>query len=371
MIDDEILTEEGTRVPCKGCGVKLVVKKKTKKVSSPPPPPSSPPSPPPSSFQPPLSFPDSTPEFKEEEGFYMPEESDFKLSGDLTSDSDASQDQFFDAGFSLGGDKEEFFKEEKVDDFESTSHEFKLPEDVEGHSSFSEAKGDDEISSFDMLTESLFTEEDTGAESAVVPVEEPPKEVKPFQPESSVSLPKKPVTVKRVQIRKMEEKRRSPFIAFFFFPLLLGAIAGLYFWKGKDLLSSDSGKTGNEFEIQVLSDKNVLVNRDGERIWFIRAKVIPKRRIASHIKLKATLYDESNFPRSEIEFYAGNILKEEELRELSPFKVHERLQNRVGDMFSNVNVQPGKGVEFMAVFYDPPPRAWAKFDVVDYTPGNQ
>ncbi len=97
----------------------------------------------------------------------------------------------------------------------------------------------------------------------------------------------------------------------------------------------------------------------------------PQEKSVSNIKLKASVYDENGFEKRSIEFYAGNIISESELRELSPFKVYELLNREVGESFSNLNVPPGKDLDFMVVFYDLPPEARIEVKVSDWREGSR
>lgn len=62
-------------------------------------------------------------------------------------------------------------------------------------------------------------------------------------------------------------------------------------------------------------------------------------------------------------FYAGNIMKKEELAQLTVDKIQERMMRREGDNLSNVRVKPGDKIPFMVVFYNLPPID----DMSDYT----
>jgi len=358
IVDDESLTETGIKIPCEGCGVKLVVKKKAKKTSPPPPPP------PPSVPEPPPS------QFTEDDGFYMPDE---ELKSSLAPESEikSPEDHFFDAGFSLGEEKETL-KEPSGFDLPATNDlkwEMPVEEKIEEEQIFKEPpsipekkSAEDKISSFDMLTESLFTDEEILESS--IPVEEP-KKPSVRSPQPSPVIKKLPSKKEVPVVKKGEKSGVGPLLIALF--ILIGGVTGLYLWKGKYIINRFfEGQSENvEFDVRITA-KGRLVNARGENLWYLVGKVKPKNMIVNNIKLKASLYDENGFEKSSIELYAGNILKEEELRGLSPFKVYERLQNEVGDMFSNLNVTPEKGVDFMAVFYDPPPRAEVKIQVINY-----
>ena len=346
-VEDDSLTESGIRIPCAGCGVKLVVKKKIKKTPPPPPPLSEPP---------PLKL-------TEEEGFYMPDEG---LKTGLESEPKQKdlEEQFFDAGFSLGGEAEGLNKSPEFDlsDINNLKEEVLQEERISKEPPlFSEEKPAEEpLSGFDLLTDSLFSNEEISEKP--VPVEEAPK------PPQAVKTPEviKKIPARKVQIGRKEEKRRVNPLFGILFIIMVGA--GVFYWKGKEVVGKffQEITENSQFDIKI-TNQNFLVTKRGEKVYFIVGKVRPKGMVVDNIKLKATLYDKNNFEKSSIELYAGNILKDEELRELSPFVVYERLQNEVGEMFSNLNVTPEKGVDFMAVFYDPPPGIeQIQVTVIDY-----
>jgi len=344
-LDDDVVTESGTRISCAGCGVKLVVKKKIKKTSSAPPPP-------------PISEPPSL-KLTEEEGFYMPDEG---LKRSLESEQTPKEidEQFFDAGFSLGGDAESSNVSLGLDfpGAGDLKEEFPQEEIFKGPSPLSEEKpAEEELSGFDMLTESLFAGEEVV--ETPIPAEEPPKPPQTAKPSSVI----KKIPVKKVSAGRKEERRGIGPLFGILFLVVLGA--GLFYWKGKEVATFFHRVAENSnFDIKIINQR-FLVSKRGERVYVIVGKVRPKEIVVDSIKLKAVLYDENGFEKSSIELYAGNILKEDELRELSPFAVYERLQNEVGEMFSNLNVTPEKGVDFMAVFYDPP-QGRVQIQVVDY-----
>lgn len=353
-VDDESLTETGIKIPCAGCGVKLVVKKKVKKVSAPPPPPT---------FHPePLSS-----EFTEDEGFYMPDDG-LKSSFEPEPKTKNNEEQFFDAGFSLGKEIEEtkelseFILPEEIPDLKfETPKEEKIDEEAIFKEVSQEKPAEEKLPTFDMLTESLFTDEEIIEGS--IPVEEPKKAPPPLQPSPII----KKIPLKKTTAVKRETEKRGIGILFITFLFLIGGSAGLYVWKGKEIIGRFF-ETKNEavaFDIKIKA-QGQMVNAKGERVWYIIGKVRPKNMVVSYIKLKATLYNENGFEEFSREFYAGNILKEEELRYFKPSTVYEFLEREVGDMFSNVNVSPEKGVDFMVVFYNPSPDAEVRFDIVDF-----
>jgi hypothetical protein len=75
----------------------------------------------------------------------------------------------------------------------------------------------------------------------------------------------------------------------------------------------------------------------------------------SFIKVKGVLLDAQGNKVQEREAYCGNILSEKDLKEMPRATVEKSLSSQFGISFSNVNLQPNKGVPFMIVFMDLPP----------------
>jgi predicted Zn finger-like uncharacterized protein len=74
----------------------------------------------------------------------------------------------------------------------------------------------------------------------------------------------------------------------------------------------------------------------------------------SFIKVKGVLLDSQGNKVQEREAYCGNILSEKDLKEMTKGAVEKSLASQFGISFSNVNIQPNKGVPFMMVFWDLP-----------------
>lgn len=70
----------------------------------------------------------------------------------------------------------------------------------------------------------------------------------------------------------------------------------------------------------------------------------------SFILLKGTILDDKGAPVKQKKVYAGNTLKEEEIRAWSMKKINQAMKNRQGMNKSNVNVPPGATIPFTMVF---------------------
>ncbi len=72
------------------------------------------------------------------------------------------------------------------------------------------------------------------------------------------------------------------------------------------------------------------------------------------IQVKGILFDERGNPAAEEVVYCGNTLSTAQVRSSSRKKIERTLQNTYGSTLSNFNIEPGKSVPFMLIFFDPP-----------------
>lgn len=77
----------------------------------------------------------------------------------------------------------------------------------------------------------------------------------------------------------------------------------------------------------------------------------------SYIALKGTIHDAQGKVLITKTVYSGNFLTDKDLESLPMAEIERRLNNRSGNKNSNINVQPGKSVNFMVVFNRIPPQA--------------
>lgn len=362
-IDDGVFAfNEVVKINCKSCKVKIVVKRKVKKKSPPP-------------------VPSQDDELFKSEGFFVPDEEisdtheeDMFRGEDLsTGDIDSAEgEDFFSAeDFSISDEKEkgtpEIAGEEdflKTEDFgveegegvekaeESEEEAFYMPEEItpsdETYQLEDRGEGDE-------LTRSLFEEEIPPPKPKLEPEPSTPVYTPPSQP------PLRPSTSVKVVSTKPRTQKKGWFGMVFILFIIGGGVFGYWwkFWKSKN-----SG-INPDFEIHIIETSS-LVNRRGERIWYVKGVIAHTRGVLSRIKLKAILTDSNGFKITEKEIYAGNVISESNLRTLSPFEVESILQRETGESLSNVKVEPGKELPFMAVFYSPPRNAKLKIEVEDW-----
>jgi len=72
------------------------------------------------------------------------------------------------------------------------------------------------------------------------------------------------------------------------------------------------------------------------------------------IQVKGTLFDERGNPSVEGVVYCGNILTTKQIKSYPRNKIENMLQNAYGETLSNFNIEPGRSVPFMLIFFDPP-----------------
>lgn len=124
----------------------------------------------------------------------------------------------------------------------------------------------------------------------------------------------------------------------------------------------ETGKAGEPAEVAnvqniVLSDiRQYYVDNDkAGRIFVVEGKAVndfetPKQ----NIQVQVSLLDAQGETLAEKNFLAGNTLDLYGLQNLSREKIQEALSDQMGIASRNMNVQPGNGVPFMSVFFDPP-----------------
>jgi predicted Zn finger-like uncharacterized protein len=111
-------------------------------------------------------------------------------------------------------------------------------------------------------------------------------------------------------------------------------------------------------------------------VFVIEGTVTNRHRSPCHsIQVKGTLFDERGNRAMEEVVYCGNLLTKEQLRSYPRKKIEEILQNAYGETLSNFNIEPGKSVPFMVIFFDPPGKlSEFSLEVYHYTlqePGNR
>ena len=159
--------------------------------------------------------------------------------------------------------------------------------------------------------------------------------------------------------------------------LLAGAavLAGLWYFTGKKPI---------KVKEDILGSKNITLDqKETKHFWRQNKKEGPLLVITglaknnnstarSYIKLKAVLNDAQKKALIQRVFYCGNILTDDELRLLSMDEINKRLARRTGEKGANLNIGPGRSVEFMVVFNKIPDNlAGYSIEVVSSQPAKQ
>lgn len=91
------------------------------------------------------------------------------------------------------------------------------------------------------------------------------------------------------------------------------------------------------------------------RLFVVRGQVRNDgARQATGVRLRAALLDGAGKTIAEQASYAGNAIPAETLRGASRETIEAAMANRIGERFSNVDIQPGNSVPFMVVFFQAP-----------------
>jgi hypothetical protein len=90
-------------------------------------------------------------------------------------------------------------------------------------------------------------------------------------------------------------------------------------------------------------------------VFVIEGNVTNRHKSPCHsIQVKGILFDERGNRAAEKVVYCGNVLTTAQIKSSPRKKIEQSLQNAYGSTLSNFNVEPGKSVRFMLIFFDPP-----------------
>lgn len=124
-------------------------------------------------------------------------------------------------------------------------------------------------------------------------------------------------------------------------------------------------------KIQISDLNGYFQDRAGNQppVFVIKGKVTNHHKSPCHsIQVKGTLFDERGNRAVEGVVYCGNVLKAEQIRSYSQKKIEQTLQNTYGETLSNFNIEPGRSVPFMLIFFNPPEKlSEFSLEVYQYT----
>jgi hypothetical protein len=144
--------------------------------------------------------------------------------------------------------------------------------------------------------------------------------------------------------------------------LLAGKCSGKETWQrvkdfGQGTLSLLPFHKLESGKIQISDLNGTFQDRAGKgsAVFVIEGKVTNHHKSpCNSIQVKGTLFDERGNPSVEGVVYCGNILTTKQIKSYPRKKIEKMLQNTYGETLSNFNIEPGKSVPFMLIFFDPP-----------------
>ncbi len=164
-----------------------------------------------------------------------------------------------------------------------------------------------------------------------------------------------------------EAKERSPAFRLLLILLILGTLlyGGLFTWQHREELLglSDFGFQEGKASlgrITTLITKKYFIPRTirGQSIFVIEGKATNNYRASrSFIRVKGLVYNVKGELMMTEEVYAGNVISEKDLRNLSPQRIKEILNNKFGELGTNMDIRPENTVAFIIAFFDLPEEA--------------
>ncbi|OQY18884.1 MAG: hypothetical protein B6I36_05655, partial [Desulfobacteraceae bacterium 4572_35.1] len=108
--------------------------------------------------------------------------------------------------------------------------------------------------------------------------------------------------------------------------------------------------------IQVDSGESYYVdNVNSGHLFIIKGHAINKYSAPrSELKVIATLYKDKGIPLLKRSVYCGNIITDNELKNIQLDEIIKRTDNPFGTALSNVSIAPGQSLPFMVVFNEIP-----------------
>jgi len=168
-------------------------------------------------------------------------------------------------------------------------------------------------------------------------------------------------SAKPVQQRKKPLTLRVLLILVLIFILFAGAGTAIFFWAPHlipDSLSTlfrpekngstDSGVSALSFE----SVRGTFVDSEkAGRLFVIRGMVRNNYKSnRSLIRIKGSVFDENGQVVKEEEVYAGNSLKDDDLRHMTIEEIKSLANNRYGTQGRNFNIDPSAAIPFIIIF---------------------
>lgn len=274
------------------------------------------------------------------------------------------------------------FSEEQFDFADEPSSPTEEPGTEKGPEGFSFGEGldfgaeKDEDQALEFKEIEFDSTEEAPSEPERPPVRKEP--VFPPAPVEDIPLKKERLTPPKPSVPSVKLKRpkeRSPAFRLLLILLISGALlyGAIFTWQhreellglGSPGLSGVEGREASSVRITTSINKNYFIPRTirGQSIFIIEGKATNNYNMSrSFIRLKGLVYNVKGELMMTEEVYAGNVIPEKDLRNLSTQQIKEILNNRFGELGANMDIRPENTVAFMIVFFDLPEEI-AEFEV--------
>ncbi|WP_461834735.1 DUF3426 domain-containing protein [Desulfothermus sp.] len=145
-------------------------------------------------------------------------------------------------------------------------------------------------------------------------------------------------------------------IIWYFYPTISKKIPFLSHKKELKQISHNATKVESVKKINLEDIKQYFVDNEKiGKILVIEGRAVNKfEKPKELIKVKATLYDSNGKQIAQKTILCGNKLSLFQLQSWTKDHLEKELNSKVGVLMKNTNLQPGAGVDFMVLFYNPP-----------------
>ncbi|MEW6443466.1 MAG: zinc-ribbon and DUF3426 domain-containing protein [bacterium] len=127
---------------------------------------------------------------------------------------------------------------------------------------------------------------------------------------------------------------------------LLARVAGLLPFGEKD---------GGSIQFSDLNSYFITTGKGQTPAFVVEGRVTNHFPVpCNFVQVKGVLFDQKGDRAAEEVAYCGNVLRKQDIQTLPPEKIQQTLQNMSGSALSNFNIEPGKSIPFMLVFFNPP-----------------
>ncbi len=142
--------------------------------------------------------------------------------------------------------------------------------------------------------------------------------------------------------------KRNSFKKIFYIILGIAAVISAYyvfrtFFPGDNLNIKLFGLETKVFRSKVLPENNLVVTG-----YLLNKNSFP----ISYVKLACRLYSAKNITLVTKHVYAGNFIDIKRLKNMTNVAIDMKLNNKLGDNLSNVEILPDHPIKFMVVFFD-------------------